>query len=68
MTVAMLMGALGSPAAMTDNLAAANHYVFVDQHGYLSMWAESNGQSGLQTEPVIVMGHVSVWPDTRLHL
>jgi hypothetical protein len=68
MTVAMLLAALGSPAPATDNVAAGGHYLFVDQHGYLSMWVESNGEQGLQTEPVLVMGRVTVWPDTRLHL
>lgn len=66
MTVTMLLAAMGSPAS--DNVAAGDHYLFVDEDGFLSMWVESNRQEGLQTEPVIIMGEVSVWPDTRLHL
>lgn len=68
MAITVALTALGTPGTTSDVFAAGDHYLMVDEDGYLTMWSESNGHAGLQPEPVVVLGAVVVVPDTRVHL
>ncbi|HUR68123.1 MAG TPA: hypothetical protein VM370_02675 [Candidatus Thermoplasmatota archaeon] len=68
MAITMALTALGTPGTTSDVFEVGDHYMSVDDHGILTLWAESNGQSGLQEKPVIILGQVIVEPDHKVQL
>lgn len=68
MALTMALTALGTPGLDADVFQAGDHYVAVTAEGELSLWAESNGQPGLQTGPLVLLGRVVMEPDTRTTL
>lgn len=68
MAITMALTALGTPATTADVFQAGDHYIQIDSDGYLTMWAESNGRSGLQSSPVIILGQVVVEADRPVHV
>lgn len=68
MAITMALTALGTPGTTADVFQAGDHYLMVDDDGFLTMWAESNGASGLQPMPVVILGQVMVEADRQVHL
>lgn len=63
MAITMALSAMGTPGTTADVFEAGGHYVAIED-GQLTMWVESNGHTGLQMKPVVILGHVVTEPDT----
>lgn len=68
MAITMALTALGTPGTTNDVFAAGDHYLMVDDEGYLTMWEESNGIPGLQPARVMILGKVVSEVDHQVHL
>lgn len=67
MALTMAFSAIGVPPS-ADVLQAGDHYLMVTDDGRLTMWEETNGASGLQAHPVLVLGIPVAEPDRQVHL
>ena len=67
MAITMALTALGTPGVTGEVFHAGDHYLLIED-GTLTMWAESNGQPGLQPSPVTILGRVVSHPDQQVQL